>query len=324
MDLFCGAGGAAMGYHRAGAMEHAGCFELAFATVAAICRLTAHADVVTATLATLHLGRIARQMNDFPAAQDCYNRVVVRSTRERDGPLAARGHIGLALISDIRGNLPAAEASYRKALQLSVPGGGAYTMACQGLITLAINRQQLGDALLYGWQLHDASAEDSDLRYVALYELSVVAMHAGFPEPAMRGFTHALAHVRAPRLQLVFLGGAIRAAAKLGDTEQVTALRQSIERAIRDANQPHEAAQVLIQAAGALHELSDVAAARTALEQGRALAERFGYHEFVFRADDMERSWSLREEPPVVVSAGRGRERQRALRVGIERLAALC
>ncbi len=306
------------------AMEHAGCFELAFATVAAICRLTAHADVVTATLATLHLGRIARQMNDFPAAQDCYNRVVVRSTRERDGPLAARGHIGLALISDIRGNLPAAEASYRKALQLSVPGGGAYTMACQGLITLAINRQQLGDALLYGWQLHDASAEDSDLRYVALYELSVVAMHAGFPEPAMRGFTHALAHVRAPRLQLVFLGGAVRAAAKLGDTEQVTSLRQSIERAIRDANQPHEAAQVLIQTAGALHELSDIAAARAALEQGRALAERFGYHEFVFRADEMERSWSLREELPVVATAGGGRERKRALRVGIERLAALC
>ena len=47
------------------AMENAGCYELAFTTVVAICRLTAHGDAVTATLATLHLGRIARRMNDF-------------------------------------------------------------------------------------------------------------------------------------------------------------------------------------------------------------------------------------------------------------------
>ena len=54
------------------AMEKAGCFELAYATVSAICRLTARADYVTSSLATLHLGRIARQLNDLGAAEDCY------------------------------------------------------------------------------------------------------------------------------------------------------------------------------------------------------------------------------------------------------------
>ena len=83
------------------AMENAGCYELAFTTVVAICRLTAHGDAVTATLATLHLGRIARQMNDFPSAQDCYDRVVSRATRKRDAPLAARGHIGQATCAAI-------------------------------------------------------------------------------------------------------------------------------------------------------------------------------------------------------------------------------
>ena len=305
------------------AMEIAGCYELAFTTVAAVCRLTAHADAVTATLATLHLGRIARQMNDFAAAQDCYDRVVVRATRERDAPLAARGHIGRALLSDMRGNIPAAEASYRKALDLAVPGGGAYTMACQGLITLAINRQQLGDALLYGWQLHDASAEDSELRYIALFELSVVALHAGFPEPALRGFTHALERLSVPRMRLLVLGGAIRAAAKLQRREQVATTREAIERAIRDANQAHDAAQVLIHGAGALHEIDDLDGAHAMLRAGRDLSARHGYHEFVFRADEMEASWSRsapREAPAVKVVP---KVRQRALRVGIERLTAL-
>ncbi len=305
------------------AMEIAGCYELAFTTVAAVCRLTAQADAVTATLATLHLGRIARQMNDFAAAQDCYDRVVSRSTRERDAPLAARGHIGRALLSDMRGNLPAAEASYRKALNLAVPGGGAYVMACQGLITLAINRQQLGDALLYGWQLHDASAEDSEMRYIALYELSVVALHAGFPEPAMRGFTHALDRISVPRLQLVFLGGVIRAAARLKQFEVVATTREAIERAVRDANQAHDAAQVLIYSAGALHEINDLDGARVTLQAGRNLAVRFGYHEYVFRADELMASWSRGAPPQDLAVHVVPRVRQRALRVGIERLAAL-
>ncbi len=305
------------------AMENAGCYELAFTTVAAICRLTAHADAVTATLATLHLGRIARQMNDFPSAQDCYDRVVSRATRERDAPLAARGHIGRALLSDMRGNLPAADASYRKAMALAVPGGGAYVMACQGLITLAINRQQLGDALLYGWQLHDASAEDSEMRDIALFELSVVALHAGFPEPALRGFTHALGRVRVPRLQLIILGGVIRAAARLKRREEVAATREAIERVIRDANQPHAAAQVLIQSAGALHEINDIDGARVTLAAGRELAVRYGYHEFVFRADEMETSWSNSMPPSAAEAEALPPVRKRALRVGIERLAAL-
>lgn len=312
------------------AMENADYFELAFTTVAAVCRLTAHADAVTATLATLHLGRIARQLHDFTTAEDCYDGVILRATRERDAPLAARGHIGRALLRDLRGNLPAAEASYRKALTLAVPGGGAYAMACQGLMTLAINRQQLGDALLYGWQLHDASGESSEMRDVALFELSVVALHAGFPAPAMRGFACALERVRVPRLQLLILGGAIRAAVQLGRIDEVAKILAEIKQMIRDTHLPHEAAQVLIHVAGALRDMHDVSGAREALREARALAEQYKYHEFVFRADRMSDQMSgsassaadtdsVRTPEHVAVPRGR----RRALRIGIERLEAL-
>ena len=49
-------------------MEQHGCFELALTTVSAVCRLTARTDATAHALATLHLGRIARQMNALEAA----------------------------------------------------------------------------------------------------------------------------------------------------------------------------------------------------------------------------------------------------------------
>jgi len=310
-------------------MEEAGCYELAFTTVSAICRVVAQVGPGPALLATLHLGRIARQMNDLTTAEECYDEVVRRATRTHDSPLAARGQIGRALLHDMRGNMPAAEAAYRKALQLATPKGGAYLMACNGLVTLAINRGALGDALLFGWQLYDASAQGSETRMVSLYELSVVALQAGFPEPAMRGFRQALELAPPARLRISFLGGAIRAAAQLGEVAKVCMLRTDIDRAIAEANQPHDAAGSLLHAADALFAVGKQDDARRTIAACRMLADRFDYHEYTFRADTLEASWrgndvltthSTDVGSPKTV--GR-RAVDRAFTEGIRRLAAL-
>ena len=203
----------------------------------------------------------------------------------------------------MRGNLPAADASYRKAMSFAVPGSGAYTMACQGLMTLAIKSEQLGDASEFGWRMHDANPDVSGMRFVSSYELSVVALPAGFPEPAMRGFCHVLERVHLPRLRLVDLGGAIRAVAQLLRIDQVAALRGEIDLTISSANQPHDAAHVLLFEAGALEVVGDTAGARAALRVGRAVAERFGYHEFSFRSDEMEAVWTRRAQSELVETA---------------------
>jgi len=273
------------------AMERAGCFELAFTTVAAVCRMTAHGDYVSASLATVHLGRIARQMNDLVTAQDCYGSMLETSLRERDGPLAARGYIGLALIQDMRGNLPAAEAQYLEALKVAVPMGAAYVAACQGAMTIAISRERLADALLYGWKLHDATAGDVDARAAALSDLSVVALRAGFIDAALKGFEHALSLSQVPRVHMVTLAGAIRAAARRGDVEAVVRYDANLLKDIARANLPHSATLVLLCAAEAWALVGEHGRADDRLAEGVSLARRFGFHEYVFKAEQLASEW---------------------------------
>lgn len=272
-------------------MERSGCFELAYVTVSAVCRLTSGADYVSASLATLHLGRVARQMNDYAAAKDCYETMLTMATRERDGPLAARGHIGLALLHDMRGNLPAAESEYREAVRLATPLGGAYASASQGLMSLALTRGNLADALLHGWNVYDASAHDAEARAGVLGELAGVALGAGFTEPALRAYLHASTLSDLPRMHMVVASGVVRAAARLGDRKTVARFDQRLLLDIARANLPHSASMVLLYAAEAWALLSEMDTARERLDQGRALAEAFGYFEYVFRADAIGESW---------------------------------
>ncbi len=284
------------------AMEKAGCFELAFTTVSAICRLTSRADYVSAALATVHLGRIARQMNDLSTAEDCYTSMLDSSLRERDGPLAARGHIGLALLQDMRGNLPAAEAGYLRALEVAVPMGAAYVAACQGAMTMAIARERLADALLYGWKLHDATASDLDARAAALSDLAVVALRAGFIDAALKGFEHALTLSQVPRIHMVTLAGAIRAAARRGNASQVMQYDVDLRKDIARANLPHSATLVLLCAAEAWAAIGQHGVAGERLAEGVSLASRFGFHEYVFKAEQLASEWERARVRRVPVS----------------------
>ena len=272
-------------------MERSGCFELAYATVSAVCRLTAAADYVSASLATLHLGRVARQMNDHAVAKDCYEAMLSRAVRQRDGPLAARGHIGLALLHDMKGNMPAAESEYKKALRMATPMGGAFASASQGLMSIALTRGQLADALLYGWNVYDASERDAPVRAGVLGELAGVALGAGFAEQALQGYLHASQLSDVPRLHMVVASGVIRAAARLGDHDLMRLFDQRMLRDIDRANLPHSAAMCLLYAAEAWGLIAEMPTARARLDQGRALAEQHGYFEYVFRSDAIADAW---------------------------------
>lgn len=270
------------------AMEVHGCFELALSVVSSVCRLSSASNYVGAMLATTHLGRVARQMNELSSAEDCYATVVATSVRERDGPLQARGHIGLALLHDMRGNLPACEREYRLVLAVAAPNGACAIGAWQGLMTIAMTRGELGDALQYGWRIYDASDHNPDGRIAALSDLSIVSTQAGFPRPAMNGFRQALALCTADRHRLPVLGGAVRAAAALGEHELVTSYDQQALTGIAVANQPFTAAMVLLHLADAWITLREFDTAKDRINSARDLAERYRYAEYIFRADALE------------------------------------
>jgi tetratricopeptide (TPR) repeat protein len=291
------------------AMEMHGCFELALTTVSAVCRVTTRTDPTAHALATLHLGRIARQMNDWEAAEDAYTSAIGRALHLREPPIAARGHIGLALLNDMRGNMPKATAHYRQALRMAVPNGGAYLQALQGLMSLAVARNDLAQALVHGWQIYDASADDPSMRFGALSELSVVALKAGFPEPARQGFRFVLTHCTIPRVRVVSLAGDIRAAAMLDATDDVRSIARQLAEQIARGNVAHEATQAQLHLAEALHRVGDIHEATRALAQAKASARANGFHEFDFRAEEMLTSWqasSATAETPTTASAGGG------------------
>lgn len=306
-------------------MELAGCFELAFTTVSAVCRLAIDSGYAALALATVHLGRVARQMNDYDSAEQCYESVVERTIHERDGPLAARGYVGQALIHDMRGNRPAAQRLYQKALRSAVLGGGAYVHACQGLMTLAISDNRLADAMLFGWKLYDASEQDQETRAGALADLSVVALRAGFFEPARNGFVQVFQMRPSSRVMMVALGGAVRAAGRLHLAAEVHDLAQAIHGEIARGNQSHDAAQILMYLAEAYWLVGEHETAQSTLGRARELATTFRYHEYEFRADAMERAWAASPslQPPVSdVRAPRTRSRA-SVRPSIARLTAL-
>lgn len=311
------------------AMEKAGCFELAYTTVSAICRLTARADYVSAALATVHLGRIARQMNELSTAEDCYATMLNTSMRKRDGPLAARGHIGLALLLDMRGNLPAAEAEYLKALGLAIPGLAAHAAASQGLMTLAISGGRLADALIYGWQLYDATENDPEARMAVLSDLSVVALHAGFFAAALQGFEHALTLSKVARVRLDALAGAIRAAARVGASSRVEELDRDVLVCIARANLPHGEAFALLCAAEAWAVIGNRPTALERLNSSLDVSNRHGFNEYRFRADALSETWKRdgleRSAAEAVVTATpmRGTRREPAVDAGMRRLEAL-
>lgn len=271
------------------AMELGGCFELAFTVVSAVCRLNASHGYVGAMLATTHLGRIARQMNDYSAAEDCYSNVIATGARERDGPLQARGHIGLALVYDMRGNMPATEAEYHRALAVAAPLGTCAIAAWQGLMSMAMVRGQLADALLYGWKIYDAAGDDIDARIGVLSDLSIVAMQAGIMAPAINGFKQALSMCTTPRQRLPVLSGALRAAARVGDVPMAVAYDDDLLLTIRRANQPYMAAMTLLNAAEGWLWLRELDRATARVATARELATRYRYAEYEFRADELDR-----------------------------------
>lgn len=302
-------------------MERHGCFELALTTVSAVCRLTARTDATAHALATLHLGRIARQMNALEAAEDAYASAIARALHLREPPIAARGYIGLALVADMRGNLPAAAEHYREALRLAVPRGGAYRQALQGLMSLAVSRNDLGEALVLGWTIYDHSDHDVAARQSALSELSIVALKAGFPTQARAGFKAVLEGPLSSRDRLITLGGDARAAAALGHAHDVEQIAAAIEREAARCNAHQDTAMTLLHLAEALQRVGRTTEADAALARSRRLANQFGFNEYIFAADALERGWTA-VTPPSPTTTLWSRESE-AVTNAIERFAAL-
>ncbi len=268
-------------------MERAGCLEMAFSTVAAVCRLTSDADVVSRMLAAAHLGRVARQLGDFRTASDCYASVVSVATRERDGPLEAMGWLGLGALARMRGNRPEERRTYEAALACAQPGGHAERSAHHGLMNAAISENRLPDALQHGWRAFDLSAENDDARAMIVSNLALTALRGDFSAAAVHGFLHVLSLSNVARIRLTAYGELLRALANLGDRVRMDAFEAQAIAESERANMPFEVAYFFVLATEAWCALPDFDRAEASLARAESMLSTSGFHELANRAETL-------------------------------------
>jgi hypothetical protein len=265
-------------------MERGGYLNLAYTTVSALCRVMVREDRPTRLMTTVHLGRIARQLSDIPVAIDCYRSVALTGLRERDGPAAARGFIGLAMVAVMRGNLPLVRDMFERALLHSHPGSNARGLAHMGLSNVARREGKLADALLHGWHAHDLTTNE-DERAGILGNLSSIALAAGFPAAAMSGFVHVLSISAKPGTVIGALQDALLAAAMLRDELRLRQFEREAIRIAQLSQQPFEIARIHLAAATAWQTMDRTDMARSRLQTVIQLATEHDYHELLARAE---------------------------------------
>ncbi len=266
-------------------MERAGCYEMAFATVSAACRLSRESDVVSQLTATAHLGRIARQLGDSGAATDCYEAVVAEATRVRDGPLQALGILGLGNLARSRGNRPEERRLFNVALALAHPGGTCETSARLGMMTLLLSEHRLPEALDHGWRAFDLTASDSDERATIVSNIAFAALHADFAGAALSGFLHVLTLTRVLRIRLPAIGGGMRAAASRNEIPVVERLGSIGDEEASRANIPFVVAGYALNAGLAWLRVRAWDDATSLLGLARSIGDERDFHEIVANAD---------------------------------------
>ena len=310
-------------------MERAGCFEMAFTTVSAVCRIATGADLATRMLAAIHLGRIARQLGDVASATDCYEMAADVSLRERDAPLAARAYIGLGVVAAYRGNRPAERKMFERALSLCHPGSPTEAMASQGMMNVALAERRLIDALLHGWRAFDLFPEGEEDRAMIMSNLALASLHGNYNSAALRGFLHALTLTDIARIRLPAIGGAIRAAARVGSDIQVTTLNASGNLEAAKANMPYETARFLMHAGSAFSTIGEKEVSRARLREAFAISIQHTFHELQSKVEvaleSLDRETLEGSSRQKTVSSLTSESVENSIiKAGIERLEALC
>lgn len=264
-------------------MERDGCFEMAYTTVSAAARLAATVDPSGTLSACNHLARIVRQLGETREAETLYEHVRTEARQRGFPSVAGYALTGLGNLAIMRGNRPAQLRYYREALELAPHGTPLEAAARWGLMNHALAMNSLADALIHGWRAYDLSSTGEE-RAGILSNLASVALHAGFADAAVDGFTSALRMTSTPRLWLSIASAAAPAAGAAG-RGSVLAQLEAEGRTHSAAAGPFEASQWLLGLAEGWASVCRWDDAERCARQGRALAQLHEFHEVTYRLD---------------------------------------
>ena len=307
-------------------MERAGCFELALVTVSSVCRALTDAPLSQRLLATVHMGRVMRQMGDLDSAREVYTGVTTTALSAGERPIAAHGHIGLGVVAAERGNQPDQKAHYKKALDLAPRGSPVERSSHQGLMVVAVARNDLAEALLHGWRAHDLSPPNSDVQFEIIGNMARVAHEGGFYGAARAGFDFVLQHCKVARVRIVSAGGVVRTVASLGlrdDAMRYVALG-TIE--VGHGASRHDAARFFMWCAEAFSKLDDAKSCDEFAMRAEQIADVDGFYEIRHKSEALRNGTPGLAVSPISSTVARGKLsvfKRDSVRMGIDRLEAL-
>jgi tetratricopeptide (TPR) repeat protein len=268
-------------------MEDGGALTLAYSTLA----ILADADLRLSTLergrVLAQMGRIAWKAGALETAREQYRRVEVLGRAGRSAELRVRAWIGYAVVARLRGNYPEVRKwSVRAAAGADKAGLVALgSLAYHSLLVAAAVAGDFDTALVYGWRAFQSAAGDPIREAEMLRDLSELLLRAGYPDPARHGFRAALARRPPERVAIPALGGLARAAAAVGDAQQVTAARMQAEHVIAGAGLPYESAAALLELADALDTVGNSEDGATCRARALQIATYHNYHEITHQAE---------------------------------------
>jgi tetratricopeptide (TPR) repeat protein len=289
-------------------MSNAGAMMLAYSTIGHLRGALTNSSPRQTGLNLAEQGRLARLLGDLDGAEELYELAEEVGVSADDAEVVVRSLLGRGVVARVRGNYPRARNFFQTGLADAKAAGFEELagLAHTGLLIAAAVANDLDTALVHGWAAFQLADGDDARQVEMLVNLAQLALIAGYPAASLRAFVAALSRTPIPRFRLAAIGGAICAAAEVGEARLVGKLRELADETVSRSTLPYENAQTLKSVSTALAGIGDRTGAEAYRRRARQLAKAGGFFELVLATEPTPRLETTRrpkvlQEPSVRV-----------------------
>jgi tetratricopeptide (TPR) repeat protein len=265
-------------------MEEASAWHVTLALLALMERVL-HPEPLDAGRIRAQRARIQWKSGDISDAEAAYKDLWRAGRAMREPELMARACVGLATVSQQRGNYPAVARWAARAAAIAHREGysGIDALAEQLLMVSAGQCGAFAQALEHGWAAFQTAHGDPAREAEMLLNLAQLLLRMGEHRSALTGFVAAIEREPPPRIALPAWGGVATSASRLGDRRVTRLAATRIERITSTPGLEYARASALTEAALGLERLGlDGGAWRSV---ALSLADRYHFHELRLRLE---------------------------------------
>ena len=282
------------------AMQSADMLQLAAATLDSLLAADRALGAVPRGRIIAKRARVAWKLGMLEEAHDRYRSVERIGRREGNAELQARAAIGYVALAQVRGNYPGVRRHARRAVRLAEQTGlqSLIRNAHNGMLIAAAVARNLDDALLHGWAVYRASLGNPVHEAEVLQNLGQALLDSGYTDTARAVFAAVVSRHVPARILLPALGGLALASGDAVHRESARWAARQVRSLDERAVPRYALALALAECAIALARIGERSESETLRKESLRIARAHGFHEIIYRAEDLEASIAQRREPP--------------------------